>query len=32
MSCARGSDVPARLMRLRLTGQGCTDDDEALAA
>jgi len=32
MSCARGTDVPARLMRLRLTSQGCTDDDEALAA
>jgi len=32
MSCARGTDVPARLMRLRLTSQGCADDDEALAA
>jgi RimJ/RimL family protein N-acetyltransferase len=32
MSCARGTDVPARLMRLWLTSQGCTDDDEALAA
>jgi len=32
MSCARGTDVPARLMRLRLTSEGCGDEDEALAA
>jgi RimJ/RimL family protein N-acetyltransferase len=31
MSCARGADVPARLMRLRLTRAGCKDE-EALAA
>ncbi|HEY6661947.1 MAG TPA: GNAT family N-acetyltransferase [Sphingomicrobium sp.] len=30
MSCARGTEVPARLMRLRLSGEGCAD--EALAA
>ena len=32
MSCARGMDVPARLMRLRLAAGGCGEDDEALAA
>jgi RimJ/RimL family protein N-acetyltransferase len=34
MSCARGEDVPARLMRLDLAGAGCVDEekDEALAA
>jgi RimJ/RimL family protein N-acetyltransferase len=32
MSCARGVDVPARLMRLRLTSAGCSEEDEALAA
>ena len=30
LSCARGTEVPARLMRLRLGGEGCAD--EALAA
>lgn len=30
MSCARGTDVPARLMRLRLAGSECKD--EAMAA
>jgi RimJ/RimL family protein N-acetyltransferase len=32
MSCARGTEVPARLMRLRLSGAGIEDEDEALAA
>ena len=31
MSCARGHEVPARLMRLRLAGADCRED-EALAA
>jgi len=31
LSCARGTEVPARLMRLRLAADGC-DEDEALAA
>jgi RimJ/RimL family protein N-acetyltransferase len=34
MSCARGEEVPARLMRLELVCSGCDeqDDSEALAA
>jgi len=32
MSCARGEEVPARLMRLRLTASVETDAGEALAA
>jgi RimJ/RimL family protein N-acetyltransferase len=32
MSCARGTDVPARLMRLRLAGAGCCEESDALAA
>jgi hypothetical protein len=34
MSCARGEEVPARLMRLELACAGCVDEekDEALAA
>ena len=34
MSCARGEEVPARLMRLELACAGCDDrdEDEALAA
>lgn len=33
MSCARGEEVPARLMRLELACRGCDDEsDEALAA
>ena len=32
MSCARGTDVPARLMRLRLAGDGCCEGSDALAA
>lgn len=32
MSCARGKDVPARLMRLRLSGASIGEEDEALAA
>ena len=33
MSCARGEEVPARLMQLRLDGSGAGEDaDEALAA
>ena len=34
MSCARGAEVPARLMRLELSAQSVADDgeDEALAA
>jgi RimJ/RimL family protein N-acetyltransferase len=32
MSCARGTEVPARLMRLRLSGAGIEEEDEALAA
>ena len=31
MSCARGEEVPARLMRLQLDCDGC-DDEEAMAA
>ena len=31
LSCARGAEVPARLMRLRLAGAAC-EDEEALAA
>jgi hypothetical protein len=32
LSCARGEDVPARLMRLRLSDDGVEEEDEALAA
>jgi RimJ/RimL family protein N-acetyltransferase len=32
MSCARGEEVPARLMRLDLAGGAAADEDEALAA
>lgn len=32
MSCARGTEVPARLMRLQLQGQAFADEDEPLAA
>ncbi|MEO8455000.1 MAG: GNAT family N-acetyltransferase [Sphingomicrobium sp.] len=32
MSCARGGEAPARLMRLSLTADVAADDDEALAA
>ena len=32
MSCARGTEAPARLMRLQLDVQAETDDNEALAA
>src|SRR3954452_1998403 len=32
MSCARGQDVPARLMRLQLRGEVPSEDGEALAA
>jgi RimJ/RimL family protein N-acetyltransferase len=32
MSCARGADVPARLMRLALGAAAASEDDEALAA
>ena len=32
MSCARGVDVPARLMRLQLGGTAFEDEEEALAA
>ena len=32
MSCARGQEVPARLMRLRLQAAVVADEDEALAA
>ena len=32
MSCARGMEVPARLMRLQLACDDCDDEDEALAA
>ena len=32
MSCARGAEVPARLMRLQLHGEAVDDEDEALAA
>jgi RimJ/RimL family protein N-acetyltransferase len=32
MSCARGDEVPARLMRLRLAAGGSRNEEEALAA
>ncbi len=32
MSCARGTEVPARLMRLRLGIESETEEEEALAA
>jgi RimJ/RimL family protein N-acetyltransferase len=32
MSCARGQEVPARLMRLQLRADATEDEDEALAA
>jgi hypothetical protein len=32
MSCARGCDVPARLMRLELGGEVKVEEDEVLAA
>ena len=32
MSCARGAEVPARLMRLQLQGAAFDDEDEAMAA
>jgi hypothetical protein len=32
MSCARGTEVPARLMRLQLAAQAGEEEDEALAA
>jgi hypothetical protein len=32
MSCARGAEVPARLMRLRLRDAVQIEEDEALAA
>ncbi len=32
LSCARGTDVPARLMRLRLAGDGGGEESGALAA
>jgi RimJ/RimL family protein N-acetyltransferase len=32
MSCARGEDVPARLMRLQLAADASTEKEEALAA
>jgi RimJ/RimL family protein N-acetyltransferase len=32
MSCARGVEVPARLMRLDLSGQAAAEEEEALAA
>ena len=32
MSCARGEQVPARLMRLRLAADAVEEDEEALAA
>jgi RimJ/RimL family protein N-acetyltransferase len=32
MSCARGEEVPARLMRLDLTVEAASDENEALAA
>ena len=32
MSCARGAEVPARLMRLRVQGDAIDDENEALAA
>lgn len=32
MNCARGTEVPARLMRLQLSGTAIDEDEEALAA
>jgi RimJ/RimL family protein N-acetyltransferase len=32
MSCARGTEVPARLMRLRLGAETVVEEDEAMAA
>jgi hypothetical protein len=32
MSCARGEEVPARLMRLDLTADAAGEEHEALAA
>ena len=32
MSCARGTDVPARLMRLQLCGAAIDEEEKALAA
>ena len=32
LSCARGTEVPARLMRLQLACDRCGDEEEALAA
>ena len=32
LSCARGIEVPARLMRLQLACDRCGDEEEALAA
>jgi hypothetical protein len=32
MSCGRGAEVPARLMRLRLQSAVLDEEDEALAA
>jgi hypothetical protein len=32
MSCARGKEVPARLMRLRLAARAVDQEDEAIAA
>jgi RimJ/RimL family protein N-acetyltransferase len=32
MSCARGTEVPARLMRLQLKADAADDEEEALAA
>jgi RimJ/RimL family protein N-acetyltransferase len=32
LSCARGEEVPARLMRLELAGETVAEEDEALAA
>jgi RimJ/RimL family protein N-acetyltransferase len=32
MSCARGTEVPARLMRLQLKANAADDEEEALAA
>ena len=31
MSCARGEEVPARLMRLRLSAGGCAEDEQLAA-
>ena len=32
LSCARGTEIPARLMRLQLACETCAEEDEALAA